>query len=290
MSTLAERAILTTLNVSQWTARKLDRDETLSVNRKHGLAIEAARVNKNLLPTKNNELQVLQQVTGMIRKDFDRHTLPWSVDGMRILKSEAYMEFSQEVNHWRDQWESARDTFIRAYPLLKAEACTALGSMYDESDYPRADDLHHRFRFDIRFMPIADERDWRIDVGDEAKAQLQADIRAQLEEVEANAMSEAWSRVHEVVEKTVERLANPENIFRDSLIDNAIDLCAIMPSLNISNDHDMEEVRKTIERTLARFSGNVDALRHDPIEREDAAHALADVMRKMAGYMPQRAA
>jgi hypothetical protein len=287
---LSERAILTTLNVSQWTARKLDNDETLAVNRKHGLAIQAARVNKNLLPTKNNELQVLQQVTGMIRKDFDKHTLPWSVDGMRILKSEAYMDFSKEVRGWQDSWEHARDTFIRAYPLLKAEACTALGSMYDDSDYPSSDDLYHRFRFDVRFMPIADDRDWRIDVGDDVKAQLQADIRAQLEEVEAAAMGEAWSRVSDVLEKTVERLANPGAIFRDSLVDNAIELCAIMPSLNISNDPDMEDVRRTIERTLAKFSGNVDALRHDPIEREDAAHALADVMRKMAGYMPQRAA
>jgi hypothetical protein len=52
----------------------------------------------------------------------------------------------------------------------------------------------------------------------------------------------------------------------------------------------MEDVRQTIERTLAHFAGNVDALRHDPIEREDAADALAAVMRKMAGYMPAKAA
>ena len=290
MSTLSERAILATLNVSQWTARRLDADETLAVNRKHGLAIEAARVNKNLLPTKNNELQTLQQVTGMIRKDFDKHTLPWSVDGMRILKSECYMDFSQEVRHWRDTWENARDTFLSAYPDLKREARLVLGSMYDESDYPTENELRQKFKFDIRFMPIADERDWRIDVGDDVKDQLRADIRAQLAEVEQKAMGSAWARVQDVLEKTVERLANPTAIFRDSLVDNAIDLCGIMPSLNISNDPEMEAVRGSIERTLSRYAGNVDALRHDPIEREGAAMQLAEVMRKMAGYLPQKAA
>jgi hypothetical protein len=209
---------------------------------------------------------------------------------VRILKSDAYMAFSQEVRGWQDQWEQARDEFLDAYPTLKHDAQRSLGSLYDESDYPSVSTLRHKFRFDIRFMPIGDTFDWRIDIGDKAKAQLEADLRAQLEEVETKAMSAAWSRVHDVLDKTVERLANPENVFRDSLIDNAVDLCAIMPSLNISNDPDMEDVRKTIERTLAKFSGNVDALRHDPIEREDAAHTLADVMRKMAGYMPQRAA
>jgi hypothetical protein len=290
MSTLSERAILATLNVSQWTARRFDSDETLAVNRKHGLHIEAARVNKNLLPTKNNELQTLQQVTGMIRKDFDKHTLPWSVDGMRILKSEAYMDFAQEVRFWQDAWETARNAFLRAYPDLKREAAAALGSMYDEADYPTDRELRAKFKFDIRFMPIADERDWRIDVGDDVKAKLQADIRAQLIEVEQRAMGEAWGRVQDVLEKTVERLANPTAIFRDSLVDNAVELCAIMPSLNISNDPQMETVRKTIERTLAKFAGNVDALRHDPAEREGAAIQLAEVMRKMAGYMPKRAA
>jgi hypothetical protein len=109
-------------------------------------------------------------------------------------------------------------------------------------------------------------------------------------EVEQSAMAEAWSRVHEVVEKTVERLANPENVFRDSLIDNAIELCSLMPSLNIANDAEMEGVRQTIERTLAHFAGNVDALRHDPVERQDAAAQLAEVMRKMAGYVTPKAA
>jgi len=290
MTTLADRAILTTLNVSQWTARKLDSDETLAVNRKHGLAIQAARVNKNLLPTKNNELQVLQQVTGMIRKDFDKHTLPWSVDGMRILKSDRYMDFSQEVRGWQDQWEQARNAFLDAYPTLKREAEHALGSMYDESDYPTTGELRHRFRFDIRFMPIADDRDWRIDVGDDVKAKLREDIRSQLIEVERKAMASAWSRVQDVLEKTVERLSDPTAVFRDSLVDNAVELCQIMPSLNISNDPEMNAVKATIERTLAKFSGNVDALRHDPLERTVAADRLAEVMRKMAGYATPRAA
>jgi hypothetical protein len=289
MSALSERAILATLNVSQWTARKLDRGETTSLNRRHGLSVEAARVNKNLLPF-GTELQQLQQVTSAIRKAFDQHTLPWGIDGMRILKSDAYMDFSQMARLWQDDWEQARDAFLAAYPTLKIEAAKVLGPLYDESDYPEGRSLDRLFRFDIRFMPIADERDWRIDVGDEQRTRLEQDIRARLQEVEQAAMGEAWERVHDVVSKTVERLADPAAIFRDSLVNNAIELCGMMPSLNLTNDPEMEGVRQTIERTLAKFAGNVDALRHDPVEREDAAGRLAEVMRRMAGYMPQKAA
>jgi len=289
MSALSERALLTTLNISQWAARKLDRNETTSLNRRHGLTIEAARVNKALLPA-GGELQLLHQVTGSVRKAFDHHTLPWSVDGMRILKSDTYLDFAQMARRWQDDWELQRDIFLKAYPKLKADARSLLGPLYKEEDYPDARDLRRLFRFDIRFLPIPDARDWRIDVGDDAKARLQEDIRSQLVDVEREAMAAAWARVQTVVEKTVERLADPTAVFRDSLVENAIELCSMMPSLNISNDPDMENVRKTIERTLARFQGDVDALRHDPAEREAAADKMAEVLRKMAGYMPKKAA
>lgn len=289
MSTLSQRAILTTLNVSQWTARRLDRHETQAVNAKHGLKIEAARVNKNLLPF-GTELQQLQSVTSAIRKAFDAQTLPWSVDGMRILKSDRYLDFAALARGWQDDWEQARDGFLAAYPTLQREAAKHLGSLYDPSDYPQGRELHHLFRFDIRFMPIADETDWRIKVGDEHMAKLKADMRQQLAEVEQKAMAEAWGRVHEVVAKTVERLSDPDNIFRDSLVNNAIELCGMMPTLNISNDPEMEATRQTIERTLAKYVGNVDALRHDPVARNDAADKLAEVMRKMGGYITPKAA
>ena len=41
-------------------------------------------------------------------------------DGMRILKSEAYMDFSVRTRGWQDSWEQARDAFLDAYPRLEA--------------------------------------------------------------------------------------------------------------------------------------------------------------------------
>lgn len=289
MSTLSERALLVSLNTSQWTARKLDRGETTSLNRRHGLAVEAARVNKNLLPV-GGELTYLQQVVGAIRKTFDQHTLPWGSDAMRILKSDTYMDFVQMARGWQDDWERARDAFLAAYPRMERDAAAALGPLYDPDDYPRGVDLQRKFKFDLRFMPIADENDWRIAVGDAERERLRADVRRHLQEVENAATASAWERIHDVVAKTVERLSDPANIFRDSLVENAVELCAVLPGLNLSGDPRMEEVRTTIERTLARYSGNVDALRHNPAAREDAADKMAEIMRKMAGYMPQKAA
>lgn len=281
MTTLSERALLVTLNISQWTARKLDRTETTALNRSHGLSVEAARVNKNLLPC-GTHLEKVHAVTGAIRKDFARHTLPWGIDGVNILKSASYFDFTTMANRWHADWHAAVTDFIDAYPQAVADARVLLNSLFRDEDYPPVEDLQRRFAFDIRFMPVPADQDWRIDVGDAEMERLKAAITAQVQEAEARGMTEAWRRVYEVVEKANERLRNPENIFRDSLVENAIELCRVLPMLNIADDPKLEQARQQIEGSLCKHTP--DMLRSDPVIRQDVADKMADIMSKMSGY------
>lgn len=286
MTTLSERAMLVTLRISQWTARKLDRAETTALNRAHGLTVEAARVNKKLLPF-GVELERVHQTTGAIRKEFAARTLPWGIDGVNILKASSYVNFTQLVNTWQHDWHSAVDAFLDAYPDMRRAAELELGTLFKIEDYPSVDELRKMFGFSIRFMPVPDDRDWRVDVGDEERRRLQEDIRKRLAETELEAMTEAWRRIREVVAKTHERLANPENLFRDSLVANAVELCGILPSLNIVDDPKLEAARQQLERAIAPYVGKVDTLRSDPAVRKDVAKQMDAIMKKMGGvYRP----
>ena len=288
MTTLSSRAMLTTLRISQWTARRLDRDETRRVNASHGLRIEAARVNKKLLPF-GVELERVHQITGAIRKDFAARTLPWGIDGVSILKASAYMEFVDLVNRWQDDWHGAVEAFFDAYPTLYREAQLELGTLFNADDYPDVSDLRRRFAFSVRFMPVPDAQDWRVDVGDKERKRLEEDIRKRLIETEREAMGEAWRRLKEVLDRTHERLASPDAIFRDSLVENAVEICSVLPMLNVSDDPALEDARRSLERAIAPYVGRVDTLRHDPVARTQAASDVADIMRKMGGLYAQAA-
>lgn len=279
--TLAERGMLVTLGISQWTARKLDRAETRDVNARHSLRVEAARVNKNLLPMAL-QLEQVHQTTGHIRKDFARRTLPWGIDGVNILKAEAYEEFVSVANQWREDWDAAVNAFLEAYPQLREEAEIMLNSMFNESDYPTVNDLRTRFRFNLRFMPVPDVDDWRIDVGTDERERLVKQLREQLAETEHAAMSVVWKRVYDVVARANERLRDPEAVFKSTLIENAVDLCRLLPSLNLTNDPALEKTRQEIERSLCVHTP--DTLRTDPKVRSDTAKKMADIMSKMAGF------
>jgi hypothetical protein len=285
-TTLSNRALLVNLQISQWTARKLDRAETQLLNQRHGLTVEAARVNKNLLPLAT-ELERVHQITAFIRKDFAKRTLPWGLEGVNILKADAYVEFTGVVRQWQAEWHGAVDAFVAAYPTYREEARLLLNGMFKDEDYPHPEDLARRFAFNMRFMPMPDQQDWRVDIGDEALATLKADLAKDIEKSMGEAMTTAWLRVYDVVSKAHERLSNPENVFRDSLVDNAIELCALLPSLNVLDDPGMEKARQAIERSLCAVKP--DTLRDDLSVRAKVAGDMADILRKMSGAFPKAA-
>lgn len=280
MHKLSEKTMLVQLNVSQWTARKLDKQETAALNRSHGATVDAARVNKSLLPTATS-LDAIHKKTGAIRTDYYFHTLPWAIDGARIIKAEAYMDFTSLMRDHIREWESLVDRFVAEYPRLREDAQVALNGMYKADDYPHPYDLRRKFDIDVGFMPVPDADDWRVGLADDEIEYLKGRVTKQLEEGVAVATREAWKRVHEIVSHARDRLSDPKNIFRDTLVENAMALCRVLPTLNIGDDPQLEAVRREIEGSLCKHTA--DTLREDVVVRQQVSDKMADIMSKMGG-------
>lgn len=277
---LANRALLVGVSISEWSARKLDRKETQEIKFKHGLGVDAARVNKNLLPL-DDALERIRKNTNAIRALFYARTLPWSQDNLRILKSDAYLKFTQDMSALTRERDDLIREFIQAYPSRVAEAKRLLNGLFKPEDYPAASTLPDKFACRVTFLPVPDTRDWRVEVADEHMAALRQQLAEQEKAAFKVAMKDLWDRVHKVVEHAHERLSQPQAVFRDSLVDNALELCSLLPTLNIDNDARLEEVRRDLEGSLAGY--NVDTLRTDPAVRADAAEKMRQIMSKMEG-------
>lgn len=288
MTTLSDRAMLVSLNISQWTAMKHDRNETSAVTARHSLTTDAARVNKRLLPNATS-LQALHEQTNLIRRDFAARTLPWLMDGVQILKADAYMDFTTAMRHHQDRWQSYVDQFVADYPAHVENAKHMLGTLFNANDYPTEREVRAKFCMGLRFQPVPSIDDWRVDVGDVERERLRRELTEQIVEAEAGAMAAAWKRVHDVVAKAHERLSQPDAIFRDTLVSNAVELCALLPSLNVLDDPALERTRQELERGLCKY--NVGTLRSDPAVRSEVADKMADIMKKMSGvYAPAKVA
>lgn len=276
---LSSRAILVDLDISTWSARKLDRRETDEVIIRTGASKRAARVNKSLLPGAQSLEAVTKKATE-IRTWFYERTLPWS-GSARILRSDAYWTFVQELNTHKAAYERRVDEFVAEYPQLVAHAQTELGGLYNSNDYPAAQTVRDKFCVHTRFMPVPDQDDWRVSLSEDALKDLRESVERDVRESAQVAMQEAWKRLSDCVAHAVERLSNPEAIFRDSLVENAEELCRVLPTLNIADDPELEARRQELEQALAGVDPK--DLRRFPDYRKQTADKLADIANKMSG-------
>lgn len=282
---LASRALLASLTINLWSGNRQDKGASKDVQAQYRTAKGAARVNKSLLPGAH-ELIAVQKYAGKIRTDFYGKTLPWSTNA-HIMLSEGYFEFQETMRKHRAKFESLVQDFLAAYPYLVKQAQAQLGDLFNQDDYPTLDEMRSKFDMNVRFMPVASEQDFRVNLGDDMIEELKRSVREQEQEGQRIAMKALYDRIWDVCESAHERLSDPKAVFRDSLVSNAVELCRILPSLNVADDKRVDALRRSLEVTLCKHTPK--KLRTDANVRTKTAADLQKIMTKMAPFMPKAA-
>jgi hypothetical protein len=182
----------------------------------------------------------------------------------------------------RAEWETMVRKFLHDYPTLQVTAQRFLGNLYDPADYPDVKDLQHKFKIDIVILPVP-TNDFRVQLADDELAGIHADIERRLGESSQRAIQEAWQRLYNQVKLMSERLGNTEGRLYDSLFDNAVELCRILPRLNFADDPNLEAMRQEVEAKLV--SHTKDSIKDNPVLRKQVAGEAADIMAKMGAFM-----
>ncbi len=290
-SVLSTRAMLAAVRISQWSARKLDRKITAETLDAHGAADDAGRFNKSLIA--KDSLAAIAKASDSARAHHARVTLPWLDDGSRLLPAAGYATYTEKMRDFREAFESAVSAFVADYPSFVEQAKRDLNGMFDPADYPEPGEIARRFAFATRLYPVPSAADWRVDLGDEAAAILRADVEATTKEALALATRDAWERIADVVGRMAERLSGykpakekgekSENVFRDSLISNVVDLVALLPVLNLTNDPKLAAVIERMDADLCEFTPT--QLREDERARASTAKAAQAILDEVSAFL-----
>lgn len=241
---LKESVMVVNLSISQWTARKYDAKVSREVEDQHN-AKNAGRFNKMLIAAE--DLKIISKVAGSIRTYHYFNTLPWGDNGDRILPAANYFNYIGEMGKMKNDFERLVSEFLRQYPDLKLDAELRLGTMFNEADYPPVDKVAQKFGVTFSFMPVPDSDDLRIAISEDEVARIKADISGQLLNRVDNACADMLGRIREAVSHMAATLAEPDKIFRDSLVGNVCQLIETIPLLNFNNDAHINDVVKMIE-------------------------------------------
>jgi hypothetical protein len=277
---LSDRALLVQLSVSQWTARKYDKKISKEVAVSHGTTTDAGRYNKSLLPM-NDLLDRVHKKTTHIREKFYKNTLPWGIEGTMMLPTSNYLEFVTEFRKEKGEWEYIVRDFVDNYDSLKADAQRILGGLYVEADYPSARDIEQKFSIDMAIFPVP-ASDFRVTIASDELTRIQQDVERRVAQAQQTAVRDVWNRLFEKVKHMAEKLADPKAIFRDSMVENARETCALLTRLNFTDDPNLEAMRQEVEATLLKHP---EALRNDPDLRSDTASKAKEIMDKMSVFM-----
>jgi hypothetical protein len=250
---ISSSALLVELNISTWTARKLDRKTSAEVDTAKSTKVKAGNYHKKLLAG-TKELEAVQQVASRIRTWHASMTLPWGKNGTCLLPMDNFFQYKQELNAHEQDFDAAVAAFLAAYPTLVTAMAFQLGALFTRAEYPDVKDIAGKFRLRYSFSPVPEVGDFRIDTEAQTKRELEEQYQAVYQEKLADAQKELWDSLHEHLTHMSERLTAADDgskkIFHDSLVENAIKLCSRLSRLNVTNDPALEQARRSLESAL----------------------------------------
>jgi len=278
---LKDEAMIVRLSISQWTARKFDKGVTQSVAHHYGTRPDVGRYNKILIA--QDAIKEIIQTVSNARSFHYENTLPWDDAGGRILPTANFLAYSKKMREFRALFESAVGEFLSNYDEYRENARRRLSAMFRAEDYPGRNEIVGKYGFSTDIEPVPDAADFRVSVSKKDTAQIKKKLEAKVKDREAEAMTDLYLRLNRVVTHFYEKLSNGDTIFRDSLVENVVELVNLLPRLNIFDDPELEELRKETQKKLCAFEP--EQLRKDEAARGKASKDAKAILEKMAGYV-----
>jgi len=285
-TSLSRKAMLVSLKIGVWSASKFDKNVSDEVAQEKNASEDAGRYRKHLLPQfakDGSSLAKVKQAATAAREFHYDNTLPWSQDGSRILTKANYFQYVEKMRKFRIDFDTAVSVFMDEYPKAAEEARHFLGDMYRGGDYPNPAAMASNFKFDNIFLPFPDAQDFRVDITEDEVNEIKKTLKAKSAEAVTGAMRDAWNRLYEAVSHAAEKLSNPDDIFRDSLIGNLTELCNVLPRLNITEDQYLDQMCTEVRSKLTAHTPK--ELRKDPALRNNVATDAAGIVNMMQSYM-----
>lgn len=273
---IASSAVLIDLNISVWTARKLDKNVSKEIDINKRTTTKAGNYNKHILAG-SDQLDAITKLASEIREWHGKQTLPWSDTGTRLLPMENFFAYKEQLGNYEAEFQSRVNKFIHEYPNIITVMAYRLGQLFDRSEYPEATKIASKFNMRYTIMPVPEVNDFRIDVEDAIRNEMRSEYEKAYEARVEAAMKDAWSRLHGTLEHMIDRLSGEDKkIFRNSLIENALELTGLLTKLNVTHDPKLEQARKALEQSLVGVTP--DELRTSVGAREEVLARVTEIM------------
>ena len=278
---ISSSAVLVELNISVWTAAKLDKSATQAVISNNGAGSESGAFRKNLLAGTSLRKDI-SDYAAACRLHNNRVTLPWADRGGRLLPTALFMDYKQQMNVRKAHFDTLTQRLLDNYDNLKHAAQIYMGNLYNEDDYPRLDEVQDKFGFNLVFSPLPEAGDFRLDVPQQDLVEMQQQYESDFNSRLNDAMRKPWDDLHTMLQSMSEKLsssgAEEKRRWHDTFVTNAQGMCALLTKLNVTNDPQLEEARRALELTM--LGADIEEIKTDELVRNEMKTKIDGILNK----------
>ena len=275
---ISTSAMLVELNISLWTGRKFDKNVSQEIDTQKNATTRAGNYHKKLFADEP-KFEAITKMAGTIRTQHYYQTMPWSDSGLRLLTTPLFFEYNKKMTEGEAEFNRLVSEFMDDYDNMIARAHTKLGTLFNPEDYPTQDEVRSKYNFRLKYSPVPEVGDFRVDVGHEALAQLNTSYADYYQEQLNNAYKDVWTRTYDALKNMSEKLAGDnKQIFRDTLVTNVTGIVDLLDKFNVTGDDNMRKAKLKISDALRGITP--DALREDDYLRHDTKRKVDDLLKE----------
>jgi hypothetical protein len=277
---ISSSSVLVELNISVWTANKLDKDATNKLTYENRATVDAAQVRKNLMAGTTLRKDIADFAAGC-RLWHNARTLPWSDRGPRLLPTSLFLPYKTEANERRDTFMRMTDKFRVEYPKMLETRELAMGDLHNPDDYPPVDEVMDKFGFRLVFSPVPESGDFRLDIPQQDLAEIRQEYDANFVTRIEEAMRSPWEKLHDMLAGMSAKLTESDDEtkkrWHDTFVTNAQDMCAMLTHLNITGDPKLEAARRQLEQALINI--DIDDIKEEVGVRVDLKQKVDNILK-----------
>ncbi len=281
-------ALLADLTVGIWAGETTDRKLGAKIKADAGAVGNTGRYIKNLMAGCENHLKEVRAAYQCARQVHYDLTLPWvsnptasRIQGPRLLPNLLFTKYLTDMSELKRDAVRALRKFLDIYPDLVTRAVTNLAGMGDVKDYPTVDDIEKRFKLSFDFAPIPAATAFQ-GLPEGMLERLGTQLHKRQEAAVGLAQAAMWERVKETVGHLVERLSDPEKVFKVNSVDNVRELITLLPGFNCAGDPRVTSVVEDIEHMLEGV--NAKSLRNNQDVRAGVVSQAQAINDKLARW------
>lgn len=278
---ISSSAMLVEINRRRWNGYAQNKDATEKVRQDYNAGRKSARVNQTLLINEPLFDQV-NTLYGCLSTVLYHCTMPWLDRGPRLLTTPMFFEFNKQVTEIINEIEQkALPAFYAEYPnmIVRAGSTDRLGDLFNPEHYPDLETLKTHYSITLKYAPVPDAGDFRVDVGHDALQMLKSSYETYYQDQLKSAYKDVWDRTHEALTNMSKKLeGEKKQTFRDTLVSNVEDMIDLLDKFNITGDDTMRRAKARIEQTLRGVTP--EALREDDSYRLDTKRKVDQLLKE----------